>query len=79
VKAKSLIPLREVGMLIFVIEWSQEAKEPLPNFLDAFAEFYLGKLLAFFKCFSWDRRDGGINSNMDNILRSFSSSIVDPN
>jgi hypothetical protein len=41
----------------------------LPYFHEAFTQLHLGQLLASFKCFGMDRRDGGINPNADYILR----------
>jgi hypothetical protein len=46
---------------------------PFPNFHKAFTQLYLGQLRAFVKCFIRDRHDGGIDSNMDNILRDIVS------
>jgi hypothetical protein len=48
----------------------------MPNFHEAFTQLHLGQLLAFLKCFSRDRRDGGIDSNTDHILRDFVSTLA---
>jgi hypothetical protein len=50
-------------------------KGPFPNFYEAFTQLHIDQLLAFKKCTSRDRRDGGINSNADHILRNNSSSL----
>jgi hypothetical protein len=42
----------------------------MPNFHEAFTQLHLGQLLASFKCTSGDRRDGGIDSKMYDILRN---------
>lgn len=62
-KAQPRILLSELGILIFVIEWSQSKKEvpPISNFNEAFTEVHLGQLLALFKCMSGDRGDGRID------------------
>jgi len=41
---------------------------PRPNFDEAFTQLHLGQFLALVKCFIGDRRDGGIDPNMDYIL-----------
>jgi hypothetical protein len=46
---------------------------PFPNFHEAFTQLHLGQLLAFIKCISGDRRDGGIDSDTCNILRDIVS------
>jgi hypothetical protein len=46
-----------------------------PNFHNAFTQLHLGQLLAFVKCTSRDRRDGGINSNTFDISRDSVSSL----
>jgi hypothetical protein len=46
-----------------------------PNFYEAFTQLHLGQLLAFEKCVSRDRRDGGINSNTFDISRDSVSSL----
>jgi hypothetical protein len=61
-----------LGMLIFVIDRSQCAKDPSPIY-DAFTELHLGQFLAFFKCILMNRRDGGIDPNTDYILRNIVS------
>jgi hypothetical protein len=45
------------------------------NFHEAFTQLHLGQLLAYMKCTSGERRDGGINPNADHILRNFQSSL----
>jgi hypothetical protein len=45
----------------------------IPNFHEAFTQLHLGQLLAFVKCTSRDRRDGGIDSNTDHISRDYVS------
>jgi hypothetical protein len=47
----------------------------IPDFHEAFAQLHLGQLLAFVKCISRDRRDGGINPNTDYILWNIRSSL----
>jgi hypothetical protein len=48
---------------------------PLPDFNEAFTQLHLGQLLASVKCFSGDRRDGGIDPNADHIPWDSSSSL----
>jgi hypothetical protein len=40
-----------------------------PNFYEAFAQLYLGQLVATHKCDIGDRRDGGIDQNTYHIKR----------
>ena len=51
---------------------------PCPDFHDAFTQLHLGQLLAFTKCISRNRRDGGIDPNMDYIMWDSSSSFSGP-
>jgi hypothetical protein len=51
----------------------REGSKPYLN--EAFTQVHLGQLLAYMKCVSADRRDGGIDPNTDHILRNFSSSF----
>jgi hypothetical protein len=47
-----------------------------PNFHDAFTQLQLGQLRAIAKCFSRDRRDGGIDPNTYNISRDIVSTLA---
>jgi hypothetical protein len=47
----------------------------MPNFHEAFTQRHFGQLLPLVKCIGRDRRDGGIYSNADNILRDSNSSF----
>jgi hypothetical protein len=50
-------------------------KGTFSNFHEAFTQLHLGQLLPLVKCFSRDRRDGGIDPNADHIIWSNSSSL----